>query len=120
MIEAFEDGILEGVAISQICLNIGIAEVSFYRHRLEDADFESTIVRAQTAAQDANIDRIEAMAAKATIVDWQLVQFQCRNAQWVAGRRARKKYGDRTEITGEGGGAIQIVSTIPRPPKEGE
>lgn len=120
MIEAFEDGILEGVAISQICLNIGIAEVSFYRHRLEDADFESTIVRAQEQAQEVEVDRMLALADSADAENYNAIKLKIWARMWIAGKRKPKKYGDKMAVTGADGGAIQIVSTIPRPPKEGE
>jgi hypothetical protein len=118
MLEAFEDGIFEGIPIADICRKLNIGEASFYRRRYQDAEFDTTIVRAQEAAQDANIDRTEAMAKTATAENWQVVQFQCRNAQWVAGKRKAKKYGDKLEHSGPGGGAIQIISSIPRPPKD--
>lgn len=39
--------------------------------------------------------------------------------KWLMSKLAPKKYGDKitAEHTGKDGGAIQIISTIPRPPK---
>lgn len=118
MTDAFETGILEGVSIANICLEVGISEATFYRRRMHDSELESTIARAQEMASDANIDRTEELARTATAENWQVVQFQCRNAQWIAGKRKAKKYGERVAHTGADGGAIQIVSTIPRPGKQ--
>ena len=109
MVETCEDEILAGTAIAEIAEMSGISDTSFYRHRLEDEEFERTITRAQEAASEAEIDRTNALAKTATMANWQLVQFQCRNAQWTAGKRKAKKYGDKVEqfISGPGGGPIQ-------------
>ena len=42
--------------------------------------------------------------------------------KWLLAKLAPKKYGDRVqnEHSGPDGGAIQIVSTVPRPPKDRE
>ena len=37
--------------------------------------------------------------------------------KWLLSKLAPKKYGDKTAITGEGGGPIQIITSIPRPLK---
>lgn len=111
------DAIVSGESICQVLDALGISRATFYRRRLDTPEFETTIARAQELAQEANVDRTEQLAMTATVENWQLVQFQCRNMQWVAGKRKPKKYGDNAKIalTGEDGGPIQIVSTIPRP-----
>ena len=37
--------------------------------------------------------------------------------KWVVCKLLPKIYGDKTAITGEGGGPLQIITSIPRPPK---
>ena len=37
--------------------------------------------------------------------------------KWLASKLAPKIYGDKTAITGDGGGPLQIITSIPRPPK---
>ena len=37
--------------------------------------------------------------------------------KWLLSKLAPKKYGDKTAITGDGGGPLQIITSIPRPPK---
>ena len=53
-------------------------------------------------------------------VQWQRVRLDAR--KWALSKRSPKKYGDRTEVTGAGGGplqtVIQIVSAVPRPHRE--
>ena len=97
------DGIIAGNSICKLLKTLDISEATFYRRRLNDTAFERTIARAQEMAQEANIDRTEELASTATVENWQLVQFQCRNAQWIAGKRKPKKYGDKItqELTGE-------------------
>lgn len=75
---------------------------------MKNQEFDSTIAHAQEMAQEANVDKTEAMAADATMENWQLVQFQCRNAQWVAGKRKAKKYGDKLDLNH--GGEISILA----------
>lgn len=112
--EGLVDRIIAGESICTILKSIGISEPSFYRHRLDDEVFESTIARAQEMAQEANIDKTEQLAANATAENWQLVQFQCRNAQWIAGKRKPKKYGDRIqqEHSGPNGEPIKAEITV--------
>ncbi len=114
MVETCEEEILAGTPIARIAELIGISEPSFYRHRLDDEEFDRTIARAQEAASEAEIDRTNALAKTATVDNWQLVQFQCRNAQWTAGKRKPKKYGDKVEqfISGPGGGPIQSAISV--------
>jgi hypothetical protein len=37
--------------------------------------------------------------------------------KWIACKLLPKVYGDKTAITGDGGGPVQIITSIPRPPK---
>ncbi len=37
--------------------------------------------------------------------------------KWLLSKLAPKKYGEKTAITGDGGGPVQIITSIPRPPK---
>ncbi len=37
--------------------------------------------------------------------------------KWLLSKLAPKKYGDKTAITGDGGGPLQIITSIPRPPQ---
>ena len=37
--------------------------------------------------------------------------------KWLLAKLAPKKYGDKTAITGADGGPLQIITSIPRPPK---
>lgn len=46
-------------------------------------------------------------------LEWRRQQVEAR--KWLASKLLPKVYGDKLQHTGEGGGAIQIVSTIPRP-----
>ena len=105
--------IVAGESITDILDSIGISRASFYRHRMDDDSFEANIARAQEMAQEANVDRTEQLAATATVENWQLVQFQCRNAQWIAGKRKAKKYGDKADVTLSGEVAIKrVVSDV--------
>jgi hypothetical protein len=109
------DRIIVGDPICAILKDLEISQASFYRHRLDDADFERTIARAQEMAQEANIDRTEQLALSATSETWQLVQFQCRNMQWIAGKRKPKKYSERLDLNHSGDLGVTLMHNIPRP-----
>jgi hypothetical protein len=47
-----------------------------------------------------------------------IANVKASHAQWYVTKLLPRIFGEKREITGPDGGAIQIVSTVPRPPKE--
>jgi hypothetical protein len=120
MVESIETEILSGRSIASICGTDVFPhnESTFWRHVAADKDFASIIARAVEGRSDRDIEQCREIAMGATAENWQLAQFQVRTLQWEAGKRKPKVYGDKLAHTGEDGGAIQLLCTIPRPPKE--
>jgi long-subunit acyl-CoA synthetase (AMP-forming) len=81
----------------------------------EHDDFSKSIARAGDDQADYYRWRISKLNDSMTAANWQFVNAQIHNIQWLMAK-LKAKYGDKTAITGADGGAIQIVSTIPRPP----
>lgn len=115
--EQIVDGILDCKPIVDVLAELGIAKKSFYRMRLRDKEYDTTIAHAQEMAQEAEVDRLLTLADSATGENANAVKLQIWARMWIAGKRKPKKYGDKItqEHTGEAGGPIQIISTIPRP-----
>lgn len=90
------------------------SETEIYRRMAIDAEFASVIGRAREAQQDAEVERIVAMADDATPENWQVVKMRIWARQWRAGKLAPKKYGDKATVTHEGGDKpIQVADLSP-------
>ena len=129
--------IAHGESLRRICLDPALpASSTIYEHLIESKEFAEQYARAREAQMEAMSDEILDIADDTsrdtkTIMRGDL-EIEVENAEWInrcrlqvdtrkwlMGKVAPKKYGDRVhnEHTGPEGGAIQIVSTIPRPPK---
>ena len=97
------DRIIVGDPICAILADLGISQASFYRHRLDDEAFESTIARAQEMAQEAEVDRMLQLADSAVEENVNAIKLRIWARMWIAGKRKPKKYGEREEITGADG-----------------
>jgi hypothetical protein len=108
-----------------------------YEHRHESSEFGEKYTRAKAnqvvrlvdeiieIADDSAKDLIEVEIKGVTVKQldrehMERVKVRIDSRKWLAGKLAPKLFGDKLEHTGPGGGAIQIVSTIPRPPKDEE
>jgi hypothetical protein len=108
---------------------------TFYRWLLDREDLRQLYARARDAQLQiladqivplADTDRIcEKITIKAdgsrevVVLDQvERSKLQIDSRKWLLSKLAPQKYGDKQQLTGPDGGPIQIVSTIPRPPKE--
>jgi hypothetical protein len=116
------DLLAQGKTLKEICDIEGFPHrITVNRWMLEDKDFASRIARAREDQQDYFADRIMELNSSMDASNWQFINAQIRNIQWLMGKLNAKRYGDKQLHTGaDGEGPIQIVSTIPRPPKETE
>ena len=101
--QSFADGIIEGTSIEEIARKNNISPVSFYRHRVESEEFERTIVRAQEASLEREMDGLIALADTADEDSANAVKLKVWTRMWVAGKRKPKKYGEKIqqEVSGE-------------------
>jgi hypothetical protein len=87
----------------------------------KDEDFSSRCARARENHADVMDDRILQVAEKVEngTLDAKAGSVVISAFQWRAAKLKPKKYGERiqAEHTGPDGGPLQIVSTVPRPPK---
>ena len=138
------EAIIDAIATSSLGLGSVIKELgltvrpsTFYRwlqksdelrERYARARADQAQVMAEEIAQIAdNTERGEIITLKADgtqeiksadMIEHRKLRIESR--KWLAAKLIPKVYGDKMAVTGADGGAIQIVSTIPRPPKEGE
>ena len=121
--EAFVHGIIAGESIDSIAKSNGISAVSFYRQRVEDEEFDTTIARAQEAAQEREVDGFKELADTADAENYNAIKLKIWTRMWIAGKRKPKKYGDNAKLAltgadGEGPVEISIADRLNRARKE--
>ena len=98
-----------------------------YEHLQESTAFVEQYARARESQMEAMAEDILAIADDSThdtmtvknvdVADNEWInrsRLRVDTRKWIMSKLAAKKYGDKTALTGADGGAIQIVSTIPR------
>jgi hypothetical protein len=127
---AIVEGISQGVTLAELCRRHDIGRRTVYDWMEEDADFAARIARARVLGFDAIAEQALEIAEDGTN-DWierrrddgsidELV-----NSEHIQRSRLRvdtrlkllakwdpKRYGDRVQHTGEGGGPIQAAVTV--------
>lgn len=98
---------------------------SITSHMVESESFWAKCARARRARaiqrlEDSQAELDDADAKEVTQPGVKLLELRLGDARWHAERILSKDYGSKTqtEVTGKDGGVIQIVSTIPCPPKD--
>jgi hypothetical protein len=107
--------------MSEAARKHGLVQSTIRSWRSLHPEFDAQYARAITERAEVFFERGNDIAM--TITDGegaQIARVQLDWLKWAACKLAPKTYGDKMQHTGDGGGAIQIVSTIPRPPKEEE
>lgn len=130
--------IAHGESVRQIAQDsLMPASSTIYEHLIESKEFAEQYARAREAQTESMADEILAIADDSThdtmtikrgdleteVADNEWInrsRLRVDTRKWLMGKLAPKKYGEKIqqEHTGKDGGAIQIVSTIPRPPKD--
>ena len=100
MMQEIERRIVMGESVAAICQDAHMpGESAFYAHLASDDAFRSRIARAKELQQDAEVDRMIALADSATPENWQVVRLQIWARQWRAAKLAPKRYGDQAAGT---------------------
>jgi hypothetical protein len=82
----------------------------------KDSAFAARCARADKLRGQKWATKIELEAEGCTEDNAQSAKVKISAYQWLASKEDAK-YGDKTAITGDGGGPVQIITSIPRPPK---
>lgn len=105
--------IMHGESVMEIC---GVdrddflpSETTFYKRLSSDAAFAEKYARAREAQAHREADEIRAIADMATPEDVQVARLRIDARKWRASKMAPKVYGDKTEISGPGGGSLRVV-----------
>ena len=113
--EAICDRIAEGEYLTDICALSGFPDYKTVRRWIKKySEFAECIARAGEDQMEYYRWRISSLNDGMNAENWQYRNAQIRNIQWLMGKIKPKAYGDKLGLTGGDGGAIQIVSTIPR------
>jgi len=115
MAEAICDEVAAGGLITEICDQAGYPDYKTFRKwRTEHADFSKRIARAKEDQMDYYCDKIVRLNASMNADNWQYVNAQIRNTQWLMGKLKAAQYGDKVqaEVTGAEGGPIQAAITV--------
>jgi len=109
------------------------AKPAFYRWMLDHQELRDLYARAKTEQLQILADEIQAIADEpqrgevvtikgderevkiSDMIEHRKLRIDSR--KWLLSKLDPKKYGDKTAITGDGGGPVQIITSIPRPPK---
>lgn len=126
--------IAHGESLRRICADDDMPVCStVFKWLVDRKEFSEQYARAREAQCDAFVEEIIEIADDSKDDTLKLESGERANNEWINRSRLRvdtrkwlmsklapKKYGERlqNEHTGPDGGAIQIISTIPRPPKE--
>ena len=69
-----------------------------YNAMATDDNFQTVIARARELQQDAETERMIALADSANSENWQVVKLQIWARQWRAAKLAPKKYGEKQTV----------------------
>ena len=119
------DGIESGDSLRQVAEKNGFCAASILNHKDDSEEFGKRYARALQIRADTDFegltDAINAEPERGKYgidpgwANWQRTRVD--TMKWIVAKRNPKQYGDKTAITGDGGGPVQIITSIPRPPK---
>jgi hypothetical protein len=105
---------IDGESLLRICADDDMpCRATVYRWYDFHPDFHARCARAREGMADFLVDQIEKMAEDTDESNVQSQKVKIATAQWRAEKMAPRLYGSRTttELTGPGGGAIQVRAT---------
>lgn len=116
ILEAIQDRILAGEAISRICRDPCMpAQSVFWQTMRQDDHFRSAIARAWEDSQHCEVDAMRLIADEATPETVQVAKLRIWTRMWIAARRAPKRYGTRIEqVQSEGNSAEDAQDAVAR------
>lgn len=135
--DAICNRLIQGDSIRTICADDSMPGMtSIFKHLSESNDFAKQYAHAREQQAENYANQIIDIADEtptcevpdpdggtSTRIDAAGIQrnkLRVDARKWIACKLLPKVYGEKQEISGPNGGAIQIISTIPRPPKETE
>lgn len=80
----------------------------FYNYMSKDKDFRGAIARAYESQQDVFVDMMQELADSATPEDVNVVKLRIWTMQWIAAKRAQKKYGEQIKVENSGDVTIKV------------
>ena len=108
------DLIASGQTLQQICDSKGLDRTAVVKWQRTHDRFGTNIARARSDQQEWWEDRITALNLSMDKDNWQYVNAQIRNIQWLMGKRNSRVYGDKIsqEHSGPEGGPIKAEISV--------
>lgn len=132
MIDRIISGVSNGIPLAQCCRDEGITPVAFYNWRKDDENIALRFARAREVgfdviaescleiADDARNDYMESLGADQQGDAWKLNGEHIQRSRLRVETRLKllakwdpKRYGDKMQHTGDGGGPISVNVYIP-------
>jgi hypothetical protein len=112
-----EDSIVEALvteSLRKVCShNSNLPDrTTIQRHIAQNEEFATRCARARAEHARYRLEMVEDDVDTCDAENARAVQVKVGFAQWLATRLLSKEYGDRTELSGPGGGPIQAEITI--------
>ena len=103
-----------GQSVKRYCEEMGLHLTTVYTWMVRDPEIHSRYLRARNMQMDVYAERLTEMAEAATPEDHAVVRLRIETNKWLMSKLAASRYGDRiqTELTGPGGGPIQIAQQV--------
>lgn len=118
VIDEIIERIVSGESIVKICADKSMpSRRSLYAEMAKNEKLCATITRAQELGQSAAVDDCRYIADSATTENYKVAELRIRTIQWEAGRRAAKRFGDRTVLAGDKDAplGVQLIHSVPQP-----
>lgn len=83
-------------------------QTTVYRWLKENEAFAKQYAHARELQADTKFDQAWDIACTATAENVQLARLQVDTLKWQTGKLAPKKYSEKLQLTGDGGGPVQV------------
>ena len=110
-IEAAIHAVSVGNTLKSACLASGISEGAARMRIIRDDRLSELYARARESYADVMTEKLNDIATEED--DPQRARLKCDNVKWYASKVLPKKYGDKIQHTGDGGGPIAVNVYIP-------
>ena len=108
----------EGMTLRKIGQELGLSASTIIPHCHVSPEFDKQYARAKQVQMESMAEEIMEIADSASPESYNPRRLQVDTRKWLMSKLVPSRYGEKLEHSGPDGGPIQIVSTIPRPPKE--
>ena len=112
--QEFLEHLSSGEAFYKSAELVGCTEKDFYRLSASDEQFDAALSRAREKQQDALVEGMRKLADACDESNVNSTKLKIWAAQWIAAKRAPKKFGDKQQIESkvELSGSVRLIDRI--------